>query len=397
MKILISSLIDLQKSAHNSRLHQFLKHLSPKHEISIVSINDYWKAKWDLKSKEYINDFGHLLDNVNYIYLTDKRISPILQEITSVYEPSSINSLLKRDYDIHFSYNSLFCGYAISKRLNSKGVNTIYDLADDLPAMTRTSPQIPSYFRSLGGLVSSMVLRKNIAQAKKVTCTTESLGRYYKIPADKYVLIPNGVDTDLFKKYNSLTTKTKLQLDSNSFIIGHVGVLREWLDFEPLFKAFKILSASHNMKLLIVGGGIGYEDTMQMADKYNIMNNTIFTGTVPYSQIPRYISCMDVGIIPFKLDEVSQNSLPLKLFEYMACEKPVISTDVKGITENFGDMVLYASNYEDYVRRISELHADADLKNALGIAGRKRVITDFDWSKVALKLENLMRDEAVVS
>ena len=151
------------------------------------------------------------------------------------------------------------------------------------------------------------------------------------------------------------------------------------------------------MKLLIVGGGIGYEDTMQMADKYNIMNNTIFTGTVPYSQIPRYISCMDVGIIPFKLDEVSQNSLPLKLFEYMACEKPVISTDVKGITENFGDMVLYASNYEDYVRRISELHADADLKNALGIAGRKRVITDFDWSKVALKLENLMRDEAVVS
>lgn len=188
-----------------------------------------------------------------------------------------------------------------------------------------------------------------------------------------------------------------MQIDNDCFIIGHVGVLREWLDFDALFKAFKILSTSFNMKLLIVGGGIGYEDTVRLANKYNILKNVIFTGTVPYSQVPRYISCMDVGIIPFKMDEVSQNSLPLKLFEYMACEKPVISTNVKGIKENFGDMVLYASNCDYYIQRISELHADEDLKNALGTAGRNRVINDFDWSKVTLKLEKLIGDLAVVS
>lgn len=397
MKILISSLIDLQKSSHNSRLHQFIKHLSGKHEISVVSINDCWKAKWDPKSKEFQHDFKYLLDNINYIYLTDKKISPILQEMTSVIGPSSIKGLLKRDYDIHFSYNCLFCGYAITKRLNLKGVNTIYDLADDLPGMARTSPQIPGPFKPLGGLVSEMVLRKNIALAKKVTCTTESLSRSYDVPGDKSVLLPNGVDTDLFKNYNSDNIKNELQIDNDCFIIGHVGVLREWLDFEPLFKAFKVISDSHNMKLLIVGGGIGYEDTVRLAQKYDILKNVIFTGTVPYSQVPCYISCMDTGIIPFKSDEVSQNSLPLKLFEYMACEKPVISTNVKGITENFGDMVLYAQNYEDYIQRISELHADEDLKKALGTAGRKRVIDDFDWSKVTLKLEKLIRDLAVDS
>lgn len=395
MKILISSLIDLQKSSHNSRLHQFIKHLSPKHEISVISINDHWKEKWDPKSKEYLNDFGRLLDNVDCSYLTDRKISPILQEISSFFEPKSINSLLKNDYDIHFSYNSLFCGYAISKRLNSRGVYTIYDLADDLAGMTRTSPQIPSYMRPLGGLVSTMVLKKNIAQAKKVTCTVESLSRAYKVPADKSILIPNGVDTDLFKKYNSSDIKEKLKIDPDCFVIGHVGVLREWLDFEPLFKAFKKLSASYDMKMLIVGGGIGYDDTVQMAKKHNILKDVIFTGTVPYSQVPRYISCMDVGVIPFKRDDVSQNSLPLKLFEYMACEKPVISTNVKGITENFGDSVLYASNYEDYLERIRELLRDPDLKISLGIKGRNMVLNDFDWSKITLKLENLMNLVAV--
>ncbi len=397
MKILISSLIDLQKSSHNSRLHQFIKNLSGKHEISVVSINDYWKEKWDPKSKEFQDDFKHLLDNINYIYLTDKKISPILQEMTSVIEPSSIKGLLKEDYDIHFSYNCLFCGYAITKRLNLKGINTIYDLADDLPGMARTSPQIPGPIKPLGGLVSKMVLKKNIALAKKVTCTTESLSRSYEVPSDKSILLPNGVDTDLFKNYISDNIKNKLQIDNDCFIIGHVGVLREWLDFDALFKAFKILSVSFNMKLLIVGGGIGYEDTVRLAKKYNIIRNVIFTGTVPYSQVPRYISCMDVGVIPFKLDEVSQNSLPLKLFEYMACEKPVISTNVKGIKENIGDMVLYASNCSDYIQRMSELLADENMKKALGTAGRKRVIDDFDWSKVTLKLEKLIGDLAVVS
>jgi glycosyltransferase involved in cell wall biosynthesis len=397
VKILISSLLDLQKSSHNSRLHQFIKHLSVKHDISVVSINDWWKAKWDKKSAEYQKDFEGLFNDINYTYLTDREISPILQEITSVVEPSSIKNILKNDYDIHFSYNCLFCGYAISKRLNSRGVNTIYDLADDLPGMARTSPQIPGPLKPLGGFVSAAMLRKNIKLAKKVSCTTRYLSNTYQVPSDKSVLIPNGVDTDLFKNYNSNGLKSELNIDDDCFVVGHIGVLREWLDFEPLFEAFRLLSNRRKMKLLIVGGGIGFDETVGLANKYGISKSVIFTGTVPYSLVPHYISCMDAGVIPFKLDEVSQNSLPLKLFEYMACEKPVISTYVEGIRENFGDMVLYASDYADYAKRIGELHADEDFKNTLGAAGRKRVLNDFGWSKISLKLERLFEDLAVVS
>lgn len=390
MKILISSLIDLQKSSHNSRLHQFIKLLSNRHEISIISINDWWKGKWDCKSEEYQSDFKYLFHNIDYTYLTTKKISPVLQEIASVTKPRSIEAILKKDFDIHFCYNCLFSGYVLSRSLKSKGVNTIYDLADDLPGMTRTSPQIPGLFRSLGGSVSAILLQKNIKLSKKVTCTTESLSQAYHIPREKSVLIPNGVDTNLFRRYKTEDIKSELGFYDNSFIVGHVGVLREWLDFEPLFKAFSTLTKLYNMKLLIVGSGIGFNETVGLAEKYNIAQNIIFTGTVPYSQVARYISCMDVGIIPFKLDDVSQNSMPLKLFEYMACEKPIISTKVRGIVDSFQDMVLYASNSDDYFQRIKELYFDEGLRKSLGLNGRIKVANDYNWSKIALDLEKLL-------
>jgi glycosyltransferase involved in cell wall biosynthesis len=397
MRILISSLIDLQKSSHNSRLHQFLKYLSKNHNITVLSLNDWWKSNWDNRSNEYQDDFHHVFDNIESLYLTDKKISPVLQDILSVLRPQKIESLLKNvKYDLHFSYNSLFCGYTISKYFNSKNINTIYDIADDLPAMASTSPQIPRLLKPLGGFVTSVVLEENIRLARKVTYTTNSLITSCKIPNNKSVLIPNGVDTELFREYPSSSLRNKLGID-NCFVIGHVGVLREWLDFRPLFNAFRFLSKYMDARLLIVGGGIGYDETTRLAEEYGISKSVLFTGTVPYSQVPYYISCMDVCAIPFKLDRVSQNSLPLKIFEYMSCNKPVISTNIQGVIENFQNNVLYVSNSEDYIHKIKTIYLDDELRKRLGSIGRSIVISNYDWRIITEDLENLFENSRVSS
>jgi glycosyltransferase involved in cell wall biosynthesis len=314
--------VDLKKSAHNSRLHQFLKYLSKKHEITVLSVNDVWKSKWDDKSKEYSRDFDDLFGKIDIIYLTDKKISPIIQEVYSI---KAVNNILKkigyRDFDIHFNYNTLISGYVVAKKIKSVGVGTIYDIADDLPEMIRTSPQIPNLLRPIGGFIGDSAMGKNIGISKKVTYTVNSLRDSCGIPPNKSELIPNGVDTELFRKYPSDELRKELGIN-NSFVVGYVGLLREWVDLEPLFIAVKQLNEKLDIKLLIVGGGIGYEKNIELAEKHDLLKKkVIFTGTVPYTQVPKYISCMDVCVIPFKLDAVSQNSLPLKLFEYMACEK----------------------------------------------------------------------------
>ncbi|MGB7532769.1 MAG: glycosyltransferase family 4 protein [Halobacteriota archaeon] len=394
MKILITSIVDLKKSAHNSRLHQFLKILSKNHKITVLSINDSWKAKWDDKSAEYSKDFEEDFRKIKILYLTERRMSPILQEICSI---KTVNNILKNieynSFDIHFNYNTLISGYAVAKKMKSVGVNTVYDIADDLPEMIRKSPQIHNLLRHVGGFIGDLAMKKTIHISKKVTFTTDSLRYSCGIPSNKSEHITNGVDTELFKKYPSDEIKKELGIN-NSFVVGHVGVLREWIDLEPLFIAVKQLSEKLDIKLLIVGGGIGYEENVELAKKYGLLKNIIFTGTVPYIQVPKYVSCMDVCVIPFKLDAVSRNSLPLKLFEYMSCEKPIISTKVESIIATVQDRVLYASTSEEYKNKIIELYNDEELRKKTGLEGRKFVEKNYNWSKITSKLEKVLLEVA---
>lgn len=221
MKILVSSIVDLKKSQHN-RPHQFVRYLSKKHEVTVLSINDWWKGGQD-DLDSYSSEFSDVFKRVEYYYLTDKKVSPIIQELLF---RKRIKEILKEDFDVHLNYNTLISGYIAAKKLK-----TVYDIADDLGAMIKASPQIPRFLRPFGGALGDYMMRKNIERAEKVTITTDLLKRSYNIPNDKCEVIPNGVDTTLFRNYRD--TKEELGLDG--FIIGYVGVLREWVDLGPVF------------------------------------------------------------------------------------------------------------------------------------------------------------------
>jgi len=384
MKILITSSVDPMKSAH-SRLHEFLRYLSEKHKITVLSINDWWKSgQTDVKL--YNEDFRDMFKKIDILYLTNKKISPILQEIFSINSPNKLDG----KFDIHLNYASFICGYSIAKKTH---IPTVYDIADDWVEMTRKSPQIPSIFRPIGAHLLKMMVQKNVTKSTRITYTTELLKNLYKIPNEKSILIPNGVDMNLFKKYPSNECRQKLNISYQDFVIGYAGVLREWVDLEPVFAAVRRLSRNYrNLKLLIVGEEGGLKKNKELAKRYGISDKIIFTGTIPYKQVPKYISCMDVCLIPFKLDAVSQSSLPLKLFEYMACEKPVISTKIAGVVNAVQDRVLYASAEEEYHDKIVKLYKDEELRIKLGVEGRNYVKQNYEWSKLALKLESVLEE-----
>ena len=88
MKILISSIVDLKRTAHN-RLHQFVKYLSQEHEITVISIDDHWKAK-QTDVGLYSQDFNNVLNNIKIEYLTNSGLSPILQEMTAGFSTQRI-------------------------------------------------------------------------------------------------------------------------------------------------------------------------------------------------------------------------------------------------------------------------------------------------------------------
>jgi glycosyltransferase involved in cell wall biosynthesis len=80
--------------------------------------------------------------------------------------------------------------------------------------------------------------------------------------------------------------------------------------------------------------------------------NIFFLGRKPYQEIPMYIQQFAVGIIPHKVDQFIKSTNPMKVYEYLACQKPVVATP-GGDIEVFKDVVYVANDYQqfnDYVK-----------------------------------------------
>jgi|AGTN01.2.fsa_nt_gi Glycosyltransferase len=386
MKILITSIVDLKKTPHN-RLHHFIKCLSQKNEITVLCINDWWKAS-KTNAQLYVQGSDDFFHNVEIRYYTNRKISPILQELFSFI---AINRMMDlKQYDIHINYNTMLSGYYVSKKVSP----TIFDVADDLPEMVRLSPQVPLPLRPFGAMLSRVVFKSNIRNARKITYITEPLKKSYDIDDSKAVLLPNGVDATHFQRKPPGEIKNKLNL-GEEFVVGYVGVLREWVNMEPAIEAISSLKGKgYKVKLVIVGEEGYLKETKAIVEKHGASDVVIFAGTVPYAEVPRYVSCMDVCLVPFTDDALSTNSLPLKLFEYMACEKPVISSRLKGITNAVGDLVLYASTSDEYEEMILRLYEDWSLRVSMGQAGRSFVMGNFDWKTIESKLQETLHEVA---
>ncbi len=388
MRILIPSVVDLRKTAPN-RLHYFIRYLSRKHEIAAICINDWWKSEL-VNMNEHYKDFREALDSIEIQYITPKRMSPVIQEFLS----PMLLSIPRNDFNIILNYNTLISGYYVARKLK---LPTVYDLADDLPAMIASSPQIPRFLRLPGKWFGEIMLKRNIAISKKVTFITSSLKDSYNIPEDKCQLIPNGVDINLFRYSPAVELKKKLSIEDGSFVVGYTGVLREWVDLESVFSMARRLGEDiPKLKVLVVGGEGELQGNKNLAAKYSVSDKSLFTGTVPYNQIPQYISCMDVCLIPFKLNAVAQNSLPMKLFEYMACEKPVISTSLTGVKEAVGDRVLYFSNTDELATAVTSLYSNEGLRQKMGLAGREFVKEHYSWETICSRLEAVLLEVASV-
>ena len=375
MHILITSIIDIQQTPY-SRLHHFIEHFVEKgHKVTLISIRDFWKHKGNKQNQE-------LVKKINIHYITSKKMSLLMQKGKAFF---SIDKILKKididNVDIHLAYNSLILANIVSKKL--KKTNTIYDLADDLPDMIKTSPQIPRLMQPVAEKFAKHMLKKNLKNAKVVVITAKEFLKSMKIQNYNHIYMPNGVDT---KRFTPLKKKHK------GTVIGYLGALREWVDLRPMLLAVKNLK-NYKMRVLIVGGEEDLTQYKEFVKKHNI-ENVKFTGNVPYREVPKYINKMDITTMPFKKNRVTNGTCPLKLLEYLSCEKPAICSKLNETKSMLGDKVLYAGSALEWEKQISTLYHDHILREMLGKQGRVFVQQNFNWEKLCRKMEDVLKEHS---
>jgi glycosyltransferase involved in cell wall biosynthesis len=394
MRILVTSIVDVEMSANN-RIHEFLRHLSRKNEVTIISNNDPRRSfNGAAGNNRDLN--ASLLDHIEIWKIGRSSTIPAAQELYSPLFCLKLGREFRaRKFDVHLNYNTILSGYTVALLMKKLKVPTVYDLADDLPEIMRQSHQMPWFSRSLVSLLGFAMVRRNISLACKVTYTTPSLKIKFGVPNGKAAYIPNGVDTELFKaQRNGFVEALKHQLGIDGcFVLGYVGVHREWVSFDPVLEAMRVLQKScPDLRLLVIGSEGRLDVLRSAAREMDVFDKIVFAGTVPYQEVPGYISCMDACLIPFKVDAISENASPLKLFEYMACEKPIVSTRVKGVKNAVEGRVLYASDREEYMEKILQLYNDKELRKKLGREGRAFIKENYEWPKMVSKLEKILDD-----
>lgn len=157
-------------------------------------------------------------------------------------------------------------------------------------------------------------------------------------------LVPNGVDYPLFREAMS---RNWVPDDARNFrrpVIGYVGVMQPRVDFRLLQE---IATRRPNWSFLLVGPTEYLDDRHGLAALVQLPN-VQYLGPKPLEQIPYYIKACDLCILPYKRDGLSVYGDSLKLYEYLACGRPVVSTDIP-CSRRFMPLVRIADDPQGFI------------------------------------------------
>jgi len=205
------------------------------------------------------------------------------------------------------------------------------------------------------------------------------------IPLSKILVFPSGTDTGLFHPMEKENSCRRLKLDSSLSYIGFIGSFFAYQGIDILIDAASpVLNRFHNARFLLVGDGPMRTTWETMVLEKKLRDHFIFTGHVPYRNVPDYIGAMDVCVAPHHR-ETNQAS-PVKLFDYMASGHPIVASDIEVVREIIADsgcaILVSPNKAEECAKAIITLLEDDALRRDMAKKGRKYAVKHYDRNKL---------------
>lgn len=189
--------------------------------------------------------------------------------------------------------------------------------------------------------------------------------------------IPNGVDIEYFS--DAINDKI-----NEKKIIGYVGKIQERVDFDLVEKCVR---ECPNEEFVFLGPIYTQQERIKfLTEKYP---NIHFEGDVHYSKLPQKMKTFDITIIPHKVDTFTESMNPLKLYEYLASGKPVVTRGVAG-TEAISKYVIIADSEEKFVDALKSMVRDIDEIDKSCIV--KSVPNECRWSSRSKRMLSLFEE-----
>lgn len=260
----------------------------------------------------------------------------------------------------------------------------------------------PESVESVGAIKNRRLLRQGerlahylYRTADRITATSPGIQKKLPESAQKKVtVLPNGAELDLFRpdiEGEGIRRRWNLGEKFVALYTGNLGLAQApevFIDAAEILKQVR-----DDIILLIVGAGVLLPALQQEASRRNL-ENIIFAGNQPRHTMPEFVAASDCCIIPYKKNDTFRNTLPSKMFDYMAGGKPFIINlegEASALMEDAECGLLAAEeDAKDLAKKILELKKNPALAQKLGAAGRAYVEKNYRREVIARHLAELI-------
>lgn len=261
----------------------------------------------------------------------------------------------------------------------NKGFGFIYEYIDHLSpelAGTKNLPQniIDKYEFAMENpdvyvVVTADELKKDVVSKRGIVNLVES---------------SNGVDYKFFKKMDEEyeVEKEYLEIINNGKInICYYGALAKWFDYDLV----KEIAKTNKYNVILFG--IKYDESYD--EKMGKVDNVYFMGPRDYKILKNYASLCDILTIPFVLNDITKSTSPVKIFEYMALHKPIVTTDLQECRKY--KSVFIGQNTKDFIQKLDEAYKKKDDKKYINLLDKEA--KENDWSEKAKVIIDLIKKD----
>jgi len=242
-------------------------------------------------------------------------------------------------YTLQVYANMNGCWLPELKEIQEQGNDILYEYIDDLHEDLTTIPE-------------ELLERHKYAlkdESIKVVATSNHLyQKALKYRNKNIILSTNGVvyeDFNLTKK-PKVPEKIKDIVAQKKPIIGYYGALASWFDYD-LIK--KLAELRKDLNIILIG--IDYDGSREYSDILSL-ENIHYIGTVDYKELVNYGYYCNTLIIPFVINEITLATSPVKIFEYMSMEKPIVTTDLPECRKY--KSVFISKSHEEFIKNIDK-------------------------------------------
>lgn len=324
------------------------------------------------KSSPYVDNDVKVYEKIkNNLYLINTDIYWVQEGLLDMIKESHIKAFIQ-------IYSTAFIEYdKYVKKFLDRGFKIIYEFVDEL------SDDIAGFKLTDNIRKSHMRMLEDSENTYIITTADRLYNEVKQIRGEKRLaLIENGVELGHFSdiEFHYIPMEIRGIVSSNKKIIGYFGALAKWFDYN-LIK--RISSEFKNVNILLIG--VDYDKSLKNSGILNL-ENVHYVEAVDYNILPDYSKFFNISIIPFIINDITESTSPVKLFEYMDLGKPIVTTNLPECKKYKSPLI--SKNHDEFIENIKKAIL---LENDYEYVSRvKNEENNNTWKQRAIKMKTFI-------